>query len=84
MSCKGTLELKARVSPEPNLASMMDKFFLNLESVSGYHLPFFLTWKRGELVEPGVMARMTFKAMTGQRGERPSEGIFRILTAFRD
>ena len=68
----------------PNLARMMDKVFFNLESVSGYHLPFFLTWKRGELVEPGVIARMTFKAVTGHSGERPSEEILRILTALRD
>ena len=68
----------------PNLASMMAKFFLNLESVSGYHLPFFLTWKRGELVEPGVMASMTLRAVTGHSGERPSDGILRIFTALRD
>ena len=68
----------------PNLASIMDKFFLNLESVSGYHLPFFLTWKRGELVEPGVMASMTLRAVTGHSGERPSDGILRIFTALRD
>ena len=38
-----------------SLERIMDKFFLNLESVSGYHLPFFLTWKRGELLDPGVI-----------------------------
>ena len=61
---------------------MMDKFFPQ-PGISEW-VPFFLTWKRGELVEPGVIARMTFKAVTGHSGERPSEGILRILTALRD
>ena len=68
----------------PSLDRMMDKFFLNLESVSGYHLPFFLTWKRGEFFDPGVIAKMTLRALTGHSGERPSEGILRIFTALRD
>ena len=68
----------------PILAKIMDKLFLSLESVSGYHLPFFLIWKRGELTNPGVIAKMTFKAVTGHNGERPREGIFKIFTVFLD
>ena len=49
-------------------------------------MPFtiFLDLERGELTEPGVIARITFKAVTGHRGERPREVIFKIFTAFLD
>ena len=60
----------------PILAKIMDKLFFSLESVSGYHLPFFLIRKRGELTELGVIA--------GHKGERPREEIFKIFTAFLD
>ena len=49
----------------PSLAKIIDRFFLSLKSVRGYHLPFFFTWKREEFADPGVMARITFKAETG-------------------
>ena len=31
-----------------------------------------------------MIAKMTLRALTGHSGERPSEGIFKIFTAFRD
>ena len=64
----------------PSLAKIMAKFFLSLESVSGHHLVLTLTWNKGELSEPGVMAKMALRALTGQRGDLPRAGTLMILT----
>ena len=64
----------------PSLARIKARFFLSLESVSGNHLVLTLTWNKGELSEPGVMAKMALRALTGQMGDLPRAGTLMILT----
>ena len=58
------------------------KVFLSLVSLRGIHLAKYLTWNKGELLEPEVVDNTFLSAETGQRGEVPNKGTLSTLILF--